>query len=192
MRLTLILALCSLAAPALADDDLSPDKVAKIEHEKSQALEAVDKKYGNKKSSDLTSDERREVIRERSAAEKDVLEKNDVKAAEYVRYTSKMNVDDRAATRAAASKLDEKEKAAATAKEKEKAAAGPKEIPIQRGFNENNPVILEEKPGAAPIVEKGLPKDYTDDQTAAGMTDSTTQPAPAKAAGQGKGKRKKK
>ncbi len=189
MRLSLLAALCCLSAPAFADDDLTPEKAAKIDHETNKALDAVDKKYGNRKSSELSSDERREVIRERAAAEREVLEKNDTKPADYVRYTGKMNREDRAATKAAGAKIEEKEKAAAAEKEKEKEkAAGPKEIPIQRGFNDDHPVVLEEKQGAAPVVEKGLPKDFTDDQAAAGMTDSSSETAPAKPAGKGKKK----
>ena len=190
MRAPLLLALCLFALPARASDDLTPEKAAKIEHETNKALDAVDKKYGNKKSSELSSDERREVIRDRAAAEREVLEKNDVKAADYIKYTGHMNKDDRAATKAAAAKIGEKEKADAEKKEKEKATAGgPKEIQVQRGFNDEHPVVLEEKAGAAPVVEKGLPQDYNDDQAAAGMTDSSSQPAPAKAAGKkGKGK----
>lgn len=195
MRFTLILALFTFSAPALAEDDLTPEKAAKIERDQTKALEAVDKKYGNKKSSELSNDERREAIRDRAAAEREVLEKNDVSAKAYTQYTSKMSVEDRAATKAAGARLEEKEKAAASRekeKEKGKAAGGPREIPIQRGFNDNSPVVLEEKPGAAPAVEKGLPKDYADDQTAAGMTDSTTQPAATRPAAKGKGKGKKK
>ena len=188
MRAALILALWSCAAPALADDDLTPEKAAKIDREQTKALEAVDKKYGNKKSSELSSEERREAIRDRSAAEKEVLEKNNVSARDYTRYTGHMTREDREATKAAAARLEEKEKAAE--KEKEKPAGGPKEITVQRGFNDNNPVVLEEKAGAAPVVEKGLPKDYNDDQAAAGQTDSSSQSAPAPAKPAGKGKHK--
>ena len=175
MRVTLIL--CCLATAVWADDELTPEKSAKIEREKTKALDAVDKKYGNKKPSELSNDERREVIRDHATAEREVLEKNGTSAAAYTRYTGHMNREDRAATKAADAKLEEKEKRAAAEKEKA-AAAGPKEIPIQRGFNDSNPVVLEEKPGAAPVVEKGLPQDYKDDQTAAGMTDSSSQAAP--------------
>jgi hypothetical protein len=61
---------------------------------------------------------------------------------------------------------------------------------VQRGFNDEHPVVLEEKPGAAPVVEKGLPQDYNDDQAAAGMTDTSSQAAPAKGAGKGKAGKK--
>jgi hypothetical protein len=40
---------------------------------------------------------------------------------------------------------------------------------VQRGFSDSNPVTLEENnnPGGAPTVEKGLPPDAQDDQSAA-------------------------
>jgi hypothetical protein len=184
MRASLLLAALTLAAPAFADDDLTPEKTAKIEREKNKALEAVDKKYGNRKSSEMSSDERREVIRERAAAENEVLEKNNVSPKAYVSYTAHMNKEDRAATKAADAKLEEKEKQAAAAKKDKETQGGPKEIQVQRGFNDNNPVVLEEKQGNGPTVEKGLPQDYADDQALAGQqTDSSSQAAPAKAGG---------
>jgi len=57
---------------------------------------------------------------------------------------------------------------------------------VQRGFNDQNPVVLEEKQGGTPTVEKGLPQDYADDQAQAGMTDSSSQAAPAKGGKKGK------
>lgn len=192
MRSALLLAALSFALPAFADDDLNPEKAAKIERETDKALKAVDKKYGNKKSSELTSDERKEVIKERAAAEREVLEKNNVDVKAYTNYTSRQSRDERAATKQAGEALDAKEKAAEAdkAKEKEKEAAGPKEIPIQRGGAGKDPIVMEETAGAAPIVEKGLPQDAQDDQNAAGQTDSSTQAAPA--AGKGKGTKPKK
>ena len=194
MRTALLLAAFVFALPAFADDDLTPEKAAKIDRDTQKALSAVDKKYGNKKSSELTSDERRQIINERAAAERDVLEKNNTDPKAYTKYTSRQSKDERAATKQAGQALEDKEKAAEAdaAKAKETAAAEPKEIQIQRGGAGRDPIIMEEKAGAPPMIEKGLPQDAQDEQNAAGQgqTDSSTQTAPAKPAGKGKGKSK--
>lgn len=191
MRKALLLAALSLAAPAFADDGLNPEKAAQIDRDTDKALKAVDKKFGNKKPSELTSDERRQVISERAAAEREVFEKHNVDAKAYTKYTSRQSKDERAATKQAGEQLEAKEKAAEADKVTEKeAAAAPKEITIQRGGAGRDPIIMEEKPGAAPIVEKGLPQEAQDDQTAAGRTDSSTEAAPAPAKGKAKGKSK--
>ncbi len=177
MRTALLLAALVFAAPALAGDDLSPEKVAQIERDTDKALKAVDKKFGNKKSSELSSDERKEIIKERSATEKAVLEKHNVEPRAYISYTARQSRADRAATKEAGEALEAKEHAAQAEKEK-LAAGGPKEIVIQRGGAGKDPIIMEEKEGAPPIVEKGLPQEAIDDQAAASqMTDSSTEAA---------------
>lgn len=151
----------------LAADDLSPEKAAKVQKDRDQAMADVQKKYGNKKSSELSSDERREMIRDQRAAEAGVLEKNNVDAKEFARYEAKMSLNDRAATKAERERLDRKEqddKKAEAAKQQQ----GNTEVQIQRGFNENNPVVLEENKGSGNvIVEKGLPAEAQQDQSEA-------------------------
>jgi hypothetical protein len=159
---------------ALTADDLTPEKAAKVQKDRDQAMADVAKKYGNKKSSELSSDERREMIQDQRAAESAVMEKNGTDPKEFARYEAKMSLDDRAATRAERERLDKKdedEKKAAEEKQQQQANA---EVQIQRGFNDNNPVTLEERPaaGGAPSVEKGLPPDAIDDQNAASGTSS--------------------
>jgi len=171
----------ALLCLALGADDLNPQKAAKIQKDMDAAMADVAKKYGGKKSSELSTDERREMIRDQRAAEASVLEKNNVDAKEYARYEMKMNLADRAATKEAREQLDkqEAEKKAAEAKK----AQGSGEIQIQRGFNDNNPVMLEENnaSGGAPVVEKGLPPDAQNDQNeAAGMGTGGEPAAPKK------------
>lgn len=172
---------------ALAADDLTPQKAAKVQKDLDQANADVAKKYGNKKSSELSQDERREMIRDQRAAEIAVLDKNGVDPKEYARYEAKMNMADRAATKDARVALDKKE--ADDKKAAEAAKQGGQEIQIQRGFNENNPVTLEEKPaggsGGAPVVEKGLPPDAQSDQAEAsgGSKGGYDDPPPAKKGG---------
>lgn len=191
MRTAFLLAALSLALPALADDEFTPERAAKIERDTEKALQKVDKKWGNKKPSELTSDERKQVIAERAAAEREVFEKNNVDAKAYTKYTSRQTKSERAATKEASAKLEEQENADAEKAQKDKDTkqqGGPKEIVIQRGGAGKDPIIMEEKEGAPPIVEKGLPQEAQDEQSDANaMTDSSTQTAPAPAAGKGKG-----
>jgi hypothetical protein len=171
--------------------DLTPEQLAKVQHERDKALLDVSKKYGGKPSSELTQDERREMIKDQREAESQVLEKNGVDPKEIARYEAKLSLDDRAATKAAKKELEEKEKREAAEKEKKNE---PGEIPIQRGFNDANPVTLEEKQGnGAPVVEKGLPPEAQDDYNAASGGKSNDEPLPepaAKPAKSGKGKHK--
>jgi hypothetical protein len=173
--------------------DLTPEQLAKVQHERDKALEEVKLKYGGKPSSELTQDERRDMIKDQREAESQVLEKNGVDAKEIARYEAKLSLDDRAATKAAKQQIEEKEKQQAAEKEKK---AEPGEIPIQRGFNDANPVTLEEKTSnGAPVVEKGLPPEAQDDIAAAGGKSNNDEPlpepaAPAKPAKGGKAKHK--
>ncbi len=197
-RPALFLAALCFAAPAFsADDELNPEKVAKIERDTEKALDKVDKKWGNKKPSELTSDERKQVIAERAAAEREVFEKNNTDAKSYLKYTTRQTKDERAATKDAAGRLAEKEKADAAKAAEEKKQGGPKEIVIQRGGAGKDPIVMEEVEGAQPIVEKGLPQEAQDEQSDANaLTDSTSEtnpnaaPAPAKGGGKGAPKKK--
>ena len=155
---------------ALAADDLSPEKAAKVQKDREKAMADVAKKYGNKKSSELSQDERREMIRDQRAAETAVLDKNGVDPKEFARYEAKMSLNDRAATKAERERLDRKEQDDKKAAEQQQ--SGPREIQIQRGFDDNNPVTLEENNSGGggtgqPVVEKGLPPEAQSDQNEA-------------------------
>lgn len=170
----------------LGADELTPDKAAQVQHDRDKAMADVSKKYGNKKSSELSSDERREMIRDQREADKQVLEKNGVEAKDMARYEARMNLSDREATKAAKERIEQKEAADKKAAEA-KAKAQPQEVQVQRGFNDNNPVTLEDNPNGQPIVEKGLPQEAQDDQAAAGQrTDDEGAVAPAKKSAKGK------
>jgi hypothetical protein len=164
-----------VAVAALLLADLSPEQLAKVQHDRDKAMADVSKKYGDKKPSELSQDERRDMIKDQREAESRVLDENGVDPKEVARYEARLSLDDRAATKAAKQKIEEKEKRDAEEKEK-KSKEGSGEIPIQRGFNDNNPVVLEEKQGnGAPVVEKGLPTEAQDDLNAAQQGDA---PAP--------------
>lgn len=113
-----------------AGDDLTPANVAKIQSEQTKANAEIDKKYGNKKASELSTDERRSIAKEKAAAERDVLDKHGTDLKSFARANSKMGREDRAATDAAAKDLDKKSTAAPAADAKN--AGGQKEIVIEK------------------------------------------------------------
>jgi hypothetical protein len=140
---------------------------------------------------ELTREERAQMIRDLNAAETKVLEKYGVSQREWARSSINRSRDQAEAVKQAAHAQEAREKADA-----EKAAAAKKdegrEIVVQKGFSDESPVVLEEKEGAQPVVEQGLPKDYESDQAAASEQDSLEKsadsPAP-KATGAKSGKR---
>lgn len=187
-----MVALSSLALGlllGLAPDEFDAERAASIEREQAKESAAVAEKYGNKKSTELSREERAAMIRDQQAAEKKVLDKYGVSQKEWARAQLNRTRDQAAQVRDANKALEAKEKAAADKAKADK--GGPKEIVIQKGISEENPVVLEENENATPIVEQGLPKEFENDQTAAAESDAVEKAADApapKATGKG-GKR---
>lgn len=168
--LTLVL----LAGPAVAGS-LSPDEVAELRHKQKKAEAEVDKKHGNKKPSDMTENERRQVDNEKMAARAAVLEKEGVSSKEFDRAQLRQNKADRAQTDEKVKALEKKDaEAAAAAKAKAEADQQQGEVRIQRGFNEERPVELENQSGE-PTVEKGIPEDVQRDIDEAKLQDTGEQ-----------------
>lgn len=144
MRLLALATLCT-AVTAFAGDDLTPDQRAKLLNDQKKAGAAVEKKYGNKKPSELTPDERRALAKEKADAEREVLDKAGVDAKEFARSTMKMGRDEKADTDAAQKKLEAADKEAAAAgggkDGKDAKKGGKKEIVIEKnGKVEGEPV----------------------------------------------------
>ncbi len=147
-------------------------EAAAIEREMEKNQAEVTAKYGERKSSEMSSDERRDMMRDQAEADQKVLDKHGVDKKEWASSQSHRSRDERAEVKAEKEKQAAAEKqkaeAEAEAEAKKKAAAEPaKPIQIQRGINDENPVVLEEKPGAGPIIERGLPADAKADDEAA-------------------------
>ena len=153
-RLSVLLLLTWLITPNLAlAGELTPEQLARIRRAEKAAVDKVNAAHGNKKSSELSAAERREMIREQQEAVQKVMDEHGVTAKDYARQSARMGPKQNEQVAAAEKALEEKEKAAAKSpKDKE-----PGEIQIQQGINEENPVMLEEQEGAAPVVEHGLP-----------------------------------
>ena len=144
----------ALPASALAED-LTPEQLASVRRDEKKALDQVNAAHGNKPSSELSSSERRQMIREQQEASRKVLDQHGVSARDYARQTARMGPAGNAQVAEAEKALDAKDKAAAAAAQK---PAGTGEIQIQQGINENHPVTLEEQEGAPPVVEEGVPQ----------------------------------
>ncbi|WP_163785970.1 hypothetical protein [Myxococcus vastator] len=157
-RSALLLVASWLVIPgqALAADgaELTPEKVAEIRRDEAQALSQVDAEYGNRKSSEMSTAERREAIDKQQAASAAVLEKHGVSAKDYARFEARMSPADNARAKAEEQRLAEAAKAA-----KQPAPAAPEEVHIQQGFSDEDPVELEATEGAEPSIDVGVPQD---------------------------------
>lgn len=156
-----------LSALLLMLTAVSPAQVASIEHDQAKANAELALKHGNKKPNELSLDERRQLIREQAEAEKKILEKHGVSSKEWAMGQQRQSRDERDQVKAARDALAAKDKAEA------ENAAKPKEeqsIRVQRGFSDENPVVLEEKEGPV-AVERELPAEAKADQEAAAAAD---------------------
>lgn len=192
MSLAIVTALCLTAGP------LSPRETAVIERENEKAQAEVAAKYGNRKLTEMTTDERRSMMKDQADAERKVLEKHNVSANDWAKASEYVSRKDMAERKAIKKELEEKEKADAEAAKK----GQPKEIEVQRGISEDNPVTLDERPpedGVIP-VEKSIPLDAANDMREAeggGASSAGTgggdeeAPRPAAKGGKSKGGKKR-
>jgi hypothetical protein len=159
-RLPLLLAASWLVLPGAAraqdDAELTPEKVAQIRHEESQALTKVDAEYGNRKLWELSSEERAQIIEKQEAASAAVLEKHGVSAKEYARYEARMRPEDNARAKAEEERLEALAKAAQQ-QQQETGEKSAEDVPVQLGISDQDPVELEVAEGAEPVIDVGLP-----------------------------------
>lgn len=152
----LMAALLVLPGVAGADEggELTPEKVAHIRRDEAAAMKKVDDEFGNRKPSEMSNEERGQAIQKQSAATTEVLEKHGVTAKEYDRFTAKMGREGNERAKAEGQRLEEKAKASKQAAAK---PAEEKEVSIQNGFDNDNPVELESNEGDNPEVQIGIP-----------------------------------
>ena len=172
-RLSILLFSSWLAVPGLAlGEGLTPEQIANIQRDEKAAEAKVQAAHGNKKSSELSAAERRQMIHEQQDAIQGVMDKHGVSRKDYARQTARMGPKGNAAVSEAEKSLEAKDKAAKAQEQ------GSGEIQIQNGFSEENPVTLEEQDGAPPVVEEGLP--VGEEGTAEAAPDATQgDPGPA-------------
>ncbi|HEX8438137.1 hypothetical protein [Archangium sp.] len=158
-RLSVLLLSTWLAAPGLAlAGDLTPEQIARMRSDEKAALDRVNAAHGNKKSSEMSNAERRRLIQEQQQAVQGVRDQHGVSEKDYARQTTRMGRKQTEAVEAAAKELEAKKAAEAT-KSQPGGGQEPGEIQVQQGFDDENPVTLEEQEGAAPSVEVGIPQD---------------------------------
>ncbi len=142
-----------LTVPGLVlAESLTPEQLARIRRDEKAAVDRVNAAHGNKKSSELSTAERRQMIREQQEAIQRVMDEHGVSRKDYARQSARMGPKQNAEVAAAEKALEEQEKAAGAAKPQQTG-----ELQVQQGFSDENPVTLEEQEGAQPIVEHGLP-----------------------------------
>ncbi|HEX8698408.1 MAG TPA: hypothetical protein VF815_06195 [Myxococcaceae bacterium] len=166
-RTSVLLLVSWLAAPGIAlaqDGELTPEKIAAIRRDEKAAQDKVNKAYGNRKPSEMSTEERRQAIQDQQKAGQDVMAKHGVSDKEYSRHVARMGRDEREAVNQAEKKLEAEERAAKAASEQKKAEQeqrASEDIPIQQGISDENPVELESSEIAASVVEQGLPPGET-------------------------------
>lgn len=202
MPATFTLVLVLLGADPMArfggspSDPIPAEEAAAISLDTKEAQAEVAKKYGDKKPNELSNAERSQMIKDQAAAENKVLEKHGVDAHTWARQQMAKSPKEVAAQKDLEKQLAEKREADAKAAAKDK-DKGPKEISVQRGISDANPVTMEEAESAGPTVEQGLPAEAADDQSAAAgqeaaadaPADAPAKPAAKPSKGKGKGKR---
>ncbi|KFA94662.1 hypothetical protein [Archangium violaceum] len=153
-RLSVLLLSTWLMTPNLAlAGDLTPEQMARIRRAEKAAVDKVNAAHGNKKSSEMSNSERREMIREQQEAVQKVMDEHGVSPKDYARQSARMGPKQNEQVAAAEKALEEKAAASASSPQGKE----PGEIQLQEGFNEDNPVMMEEQEGAPPVVEHGLP-----------------------------------
>ncbi|MFT3707052.1 MAG: hypothetical protein QM817_05220 [Archangium sp.] len=182
-----------IALALTADDPISPEKSAQIEIEQEKARDEVAKKYGNKSFSELSPEERKQMSKDQDEAAKAVLDKAGVDPKQWARDALKRDRNEYAQQKELVKEIKEKQKVALEQAKKAKETV--KEITVQRGISDENPVTIDEKDNedGKPSVEQGLPPEVDSDQQAAMEQDrlenSGSADAPAaKSSGSSKGK----
>lgn len=184
----------ALASPALAGEELTPEKVGAIQYDEEKALGKVDQQHGNKSVVDMSPEERHEVIEEKQAAKREVVEKHGVEMKDYVIRSSKMTTDEQQKvqeTKQALKEKDEAEQKAAEQKAAEEKARkeqeeAPHDVVIRRGYGEDEPVDVSDEDeydtGSDMLV------DNPDGDASAPPAEeaATAKPPPAKKAGAAK------
>lgn len=112
MRPLLLLAALTIASTALAAE-LSLETLAKVQHEQAKALDRVTEKYGRRPSSELSTSERRGMIREQQRALSDVQSALGVSQKDVARTLATLTPPERKALAEKIAELEAKEQAAA-------------------------------------------------------------------------------
>src|SRR4051812_4129548 len=100
-----------LVVPAARAADVPPEKMAQVKADEDKAMAKIDDAHGHKKASEMSSDERKELIEQRQKASLEAAEKNGVSPKDYARASAQMKGDQRSQMEAAEKRIEAKEKA---------------------------------------------------------------------------------
>jgi hypothetical protein len=161
-RLSLLLNVTWLAlASAASAQNLSPEQLARIRLDEKEAMKKIDDAHGGKKSSEMDTAERRQIIREQQEAIQAVRAQHGVSEKDYARQTARMGPKQNAEVAAQAKALE--------AQRKGKGAAGEEPtdvVPVeimgtvgQEGEEPAAPAASEEQTGGSevPVADEGIP-----------------------------------
>ena len=182
----LMAAWLTLPGIASADegDELTPEKVAQIRRDEAAAMKKVSAEFGDRKPSEMSNEERGQQARMQASATASVLEKHGVSAKEYERFSARMGREGNERAAAEAQRLEAQEKAKQAAASAAKPAEE-KEVTIQAGFDDDNPVELESVDGDTPTVEIGIPVEDENAEAAANAEGAGAEAAEAGAVSEG-------
>jgi len=151
--LLLLLGLAGL--PALAAEELPPEKVAEIQHAQDQARRKVEKQFGDRLPSELSNEERGALIRATQAAALEVFDKHGVTAKDFALQETRLDREELAAVKAAKEALIQREQAAREQAEKEAelraAAEAEREVEVIVAPSDENPVELFREEGVVDV-----------------------------------------
>lgn len=128
-------------SPARADE-LSVEQVARVQAELDKARKAVASKYGERPSSELTNDERRQYIADERAAIATVFEQLEVDPKAFGIQELRMSNAQREAVKTQKEALVAREEEAARKEASPEEPPPPTEVEVIRGHSEENPVEL--------------------------------------------------
>jgi hypothetical protein len=143
--LSAIPVLALLSGGALADD-LPLEKLAEIQRDERKAVEQVNAAHGNKKPSEMSGEERRQLIQEQQSASQKVLNDHGVTAKDYARSSAALSREDRARLEQTRRQLEDRDNEdARQAKERTGQSAGAEQpIVIKRGLGDEQPVDVDD------------------------------------------------
>ena len=118
------------------DTDLSAERVGQIQYQEKKALEEVQSQYGNRKPSEMSQDERREMIDKQKEVLSKVHESAGVSDKDYARRTAHMSPDELSAAKQAerAAEREELKKEV-----KAESSAGPEVVPYEEATGQKPP-----------------------------------------------------
>ncbi len=139
-----------LVFSSLVLGDVTPQQAAAMQVEQAKQMEQVSKQFGNRKSSEMSPDERREMIRAQAEGEKKALEKTGLSAKEWARHSQSLSRENAKAVNEERQRIDAK---AAQDKKAQDAAAAKAAAPKETVIVEGDGPPPEAKEGETEIVD---------------------------------------